>query len=558
MRSIKHGLLVLLVLAALASGHSRPRPDTAPKNEVDNDPDHLPIDSVAPQDAKAAQEDEVNAVQTVIATETKLSSRIQQITEPVELKADKKIADEDVDHPLDLPSGLFEVVDADSVDTRTRQNYASLDAGATILDAAPDTKSPTNVLVPDKDRYMLTPCSNARKWVVVSLSEDVSDAEKRTLWVTVVERVSFPLLLCVILLQVHADAIAVANYEKFSSPVKEFIVLGSVNYPTDTWLVLGNFTAEHSNGEQIFQLDAQQHVRYIKFRILSHYGSEYYCTLSQLRVFGRTFTQVISELERSIDAEVEALDAHEASAAPQLPALPASTEVYVPRISDPMELMSQCLLEKNNTVVAVFYDKPQQMEHYRSHGMCCLVDYTPELIEAEAAASLNADEHLLTISHDPAVSDIVDEGRVYVAGPDSSTNESNVSVTHESDIDASTTNGGASLLSATHNTAVSSTQSLGRLENIFCKERADLREWFWRMENHKNSVNDTVKKSSARTMSAGALRANRKAHFGSSWDDSAIERKTLISDLVGDSQRKFRRHHTKRLSQASLDLKRLK
>ena len=107
MRSIKHGLLVLLVLAALASGHSRPRPDTAPKNEVDNDPDHLPIDSVAPQDAKAAQEDEVNAVQTVIATETKLSSRIQQITEPVELKADKKIADEDVDHPLDLPSGLF-------------------------------------------------------------------------------------------------------------------------------------------------------------------------------------------------------------------------------------------------------------------------------------------------------------------------------------------------------------------------------------------------------------------------------------------------------------------
>uniref|UniRef100_A0AAV1UBU5 SUN domain-containing protein n=1 Tax=Peronospora matthiolae TaxID=2874970 RepID=A0AAV1UBU5_9STRA len=661
MSSIKHALLVLLVLVALASGHSSPRADTAPNNKVDNDPDHQLIDSVTSQDAKAVQEDEVNDVQTVIATETKLSSRIQQITEPEEPKADKKIADDDVDHPLDLPSGLFEVVDADSVDTRTRQNYASLDAGATILDAAPDTKSPTNVLVPDKDRYMLTPCSNARKWVVISLSEDV-----------------------------HADAIAVANYEKFSSPVKEFIVLGSVNYPTDTWLVLGNFTAEHSNGEQIFQLDAQQHVRYIKFRILSHYGSEYYCTLSQLRVFGRTFTQVISELERSIDAEVEALDAHEASAAPQLPALPASTEVYVPRISDPTELMSQCLMEKNNTVVAVFYDKSQQMEHYRSHGMCCLVDYTPELIEAGAAASLNADEHLLTISHDPTVSDIVDDGRVPVAGPDSSTkNESNVSVTHDSDIDASTTNGGASLLSATHSTAVSSTQSLGRLENIFvritkkiqaleanqsvmgkqldevhtnqgaaikmlqsnqetlneqlkeirativnlneyvakqlstneqtllnydrlldearrdnralwnemlivhevittmkagifcaivlsgfiisfyllrllfrcvskCKERADLREWFWRMENHKNSVNDSVKKSSARTMSAGALRVDRKAHFGSSWDDSAIERKTLVSDMVSDSQRKFRRHHTKRLSQASLDLKRLK
>jgi hypothetical protein len=178
----------------------------------------------------------------------------QRISEPDEPRADAELADEDVDPLLDVPSGLFEVVDADSVDTRKRQNYASLDAGATILDAAPDTKSPTNLLVPDKDRYMLTPCSNPRKWVVISLSEDV-----------------------------HADAIAVANYEKFSSPVKDFIVLGSVNYPTDTWLVLGNFTAAHTNGEQIFQLDAQQHVRYIKFRFLSHYGSEYYCTLSQLR-----------------------------------------------------------------------------------------------------------------------------------------------------------------------------------------------------------------------------------------------------------------------------------
>ncbi|KAJ0404322.1 hypothetical protein ATCC90586_007636 [Pythium insidiosum] len=169
-----------------------------------------------------------------------------------------------------------------STGSSKRQNYASLDAGATILDAAPDMKGATNLLVPDKDRYMLLPCERPRKWVVVSLSEDI-----------------------------HADSIVIANYEKFSSTTRQFLVLGSVTYPTDTWVVLGNFTAAPQNGEQVFALDAQHHVRYVKLRILSHYGNEYYCTLSQLKVFGRTFTQVISQLEQSFDADA-ALEAVEA------------------------------------------------------------------------------------------------------------------------------------------------------------------------------------------------------------------------------------------------------
>lgn len=159
---------------------------------------------------------------------------------------------DDLDTGIDIPPSLLEVEDRES--GGKRQNYASLDAGATILDVARDTKSATNLLVPDKDRYMLMPCQNPSKWVVVSLSEDV-----------------------------HADAIALANYEKFSSPVKGFLVLGSVTYPTDTWYVLGNFTAAHSNGEQLFPLDSQHHVRYVKLRFFSHYGDEYYCTLSQLK-----------------------------------------------------------------------------------------------------------------------------------------------------------------------------------------------------------------------------------------------------------------------------------
>ncbi|KUF92799.1 hypothetical protein AM588_10007623 [Phytophthora nicotianae] len=87
-----------------------------------------------------------------------------------------------------------------------------------------------------------------------------------------------------------------------------------------------------------------------------------------------------------------------------------------------------------------------------------------------------------------------------------------------------------------------------------CKERADLREWFWRMENHESSSDDQGKKDG--NMAAGALRVNRKAQFGSSWDDSAIERKTLVSDMVGEGPHKFRRHRAKRASQPAMALKR--
>ncbi|KAE9359854.1 hypothetical protein PF008_g2076 [Phytophthora fragariae] len=650
-----------LLLLALCSVHSIVTPDAPSDPTPSTSADASSGDSAGSQDSEPTQsEAPVGNAQAVADADGASSPR--RITEPDDPKADTELADEDVDPLLDVPSGLFEVVDADSVDNRKRQNYASLDAGATILDAAPDTKSPTNLLVPDKDRYMLTPCSNPRKWVVISLSEDV-----------------------------HADAIAVANYEKFSSPVKDFIVLGSVNYPTDTWLVLGNFTAAHANGEQTFQLDAQQHVRYIKFRFLSHYGSEYYCTLSQLRVFGRTFTQVISQLEKSIDAEVEALDAQIAIPAPQLSALPGSAEVSVPRIPDPTEAMSQCLMEKNNTVVAVFYDEPQRIEHYQSHGMCCLVDYTPEKIEAEVAANFITSEHTATTTADPIDVDIVDST---VLSPGSSlpngASSTNASAsTNGSSANATVPISGAtpvSLLSAAHN-AATSTQGLGRLESIFvritkkiqalevnqsvmgrqleefhahqwaaikmlqanqeslneqlkeirtmildlkesvatelaanqqtlqtygrllddvrrdnialwnellivrevittmkagilcaivlsgfiilfyllrllfrcvskCKERADLREWFWRMENHESTVDDSVHNTPSVDMAAGALRVNRKAQFGSSWDDSAIERKTLVSDMVGDGPQKFRRHRAKRSSQPSTSLKR--
>ncbi|CAH0490028.1 unnamed protein product [Peronospora farinosa] len=619
-------LLLLLTLVALRSVYSIATSDAPSDNsKLREEVDLSSTDSLASQDTDSTQKETLTE-DVQIATDTDVSSNPQRIPETDEPIADAQLADEDVDPLLDVPSGLFEVVDADSVDTHKRQNYASLDAGATILDAAPDTKKNGSSLV-FRRMYMQMllqlPTMKSFRQLLKTLSS----------WVASTIR-----------------------------PIR-----GSCSATLRLHIQMEN---------RFFQLDAQQHVRYIKFRFLSHYGSEYYCTLSQLRVFGRTFTQVISQLEKSIDAEVEALDAKAAIPTPLPSPLPNSAEVSVSHIPDPTELTNQCLMEKNNTVAAVFYDKAQQIEHYRDHGMCCLVDYTPEQIGAEAAAN-NAIEHVPTSSLDLVETDGVD-GAVPVATPVPDKNASNVSVVGGSSFNTTASSSGAvsaSLVPTAHGTAVSSTQGLGPLESIFvritkkiqaleanqsvmgrqleelhthqsaaiemlqsnqeslkeirtmivdlkdnvtkelsayeqtlmnygrllddvrrenialwnemlivrevittmkagilcaiilsgciilfyllrllfrcvskCKERADLREWFWRMEHQESSGGDTGTNN-------GALRVNRRAQFGSSWDDSAIERKTLVSDIIGDGPQKFRRR-TKRSSQPSSSLKR--
>lgn len=128
-------------------------------------------------------------------------------------------------------------------------------------------------------------------------------------------------------------------------------------------------------------------------------------------------------------------------------------------------------MEKNNTVVAVFYDEAQQIAHYRNHGMCCLVDYTPEQTGAEAAATFNANEHVPTSSSDLVEIDVVD-GTVPIARPVPDKNASNVPVVNGSVSNTTAPSSGAvssSLLPTTHGTVGSSTQGLGPLESIFVR-----------------------------------------------------------------------------------------
>uniref|UniRef100_A0A5B6YN45 SUN domain-containing protein n=1 Tax=Davidia involucrata TaxID=16924 RepID=A0A5B6YN45_DAVIN len=136
-------------------------------------------------------------------------------------------------------------------------NYASASKGAKVLAYNKEAKGASNILSRDKDKYLRNPCSAEEKFVVIELSEETL-----------------------------VDTIEIANFEHYSSNLKDFELFGSSVYPTDTWVKLGNFTAGSVKHAQRFVLQDPKWVRYLKLNLLSHYGSEFYCTLSVVEVYG--------------------------------------------------------------------------------------------------------------------------------------------------------------------------------------------------------------------------------------------------------------------------------
>lgn len=139
-----------------------------------------------------------------------------------------------------------------------RFNYADVSHGAKVVASNKDAKGASNLLVPDKDKYLRNPCSAEDKYVVVELAEETL-----------------------------VDTIMVGNLEFHSSNLKSFELLGSPEvYPTDEWISLGGFEAENVRHIQNFTLPEPKWIRTLKLRLLSHYGSEFYCTLSVLQIHG--------------------------------------------------------------------------------------------------------------------------------------------------------------------------------------------------------------------------------------------------------------------------------
>ncbi|KAF4629911.1 hypothetical protein G7Y89_g8231 [Cudoniella acicularis] len=162
---------------------------------------------------------------------------------------------------------------------KERFSYASFDAGATILKTHSGAKNSKAVLIENKDSYMLSECSAQNKFLIIELSEDI--------WI---------------------DTIVLANYEFFSSMIRTFRVSVSDRYPVkiEKWKDVGTYEARNSREIQAFLIENPQiWARYLRIEFLSHYGNEYYCPLSLVRVHGTRMLESWKESE-AIGEEEEA------------------------------------------------------------------------------------------------------------------------------------------------------------------------------------------------------------------------------------------------------------
>ncbi|GAB2296505.1 hypothetical protein Dimus_030619 [Dionaea muscipula] len=167
-------------------------------------------------------------------------------------------------------------------------NYASSAKGAKVVAYNKEAKGASNILGKDHDKYLINPCSVVGKFVVIELAEETL-----------------------------VDTVKIANFEHHSSNFKEFQIWGSLSYPTETWSVLGNFVAANVKHAQDFVLPEPKWARYLNLSLVTHYGSEHYCTLSVLEVYG------VDAIERMLEDLIVTSE----EPAPNQPSKPNSTTV---------------------------------------------------------------------------------------------------------------------------------------------------------------------------------------------------------------------------------------
>ncbi|KAI4165713.1 MAG: hypothetical protein LQ342_000655 [Letrouitia transgressa] len=160
---------------------------------------------------------------------------------------------------------------------KERSNYASFDCAATVLKTNPESKGATYVLLENKDSYMLNECTAKNKYLIVELCDNIL-----------------------------IDTIVLANYEFFSSIFRTFRVSVSDRYPVriDKWRDLGEFEARNAREVQAFLVEEPQiWARYLRIEFLTHFGNEYYCPVSLLRVHGTTMMEEFNHELKSLRGE---------------------------------------------------------------------------------------------------------------------------------------------------------------------------------------------------------------------------------------------------------------
>ncbi|KAL7417379.1 SUN domain-containing protein, partial [Mrakia frigida] len=126
-------------------------------------------------------------------------------------------------------------------------------------------RSPSSLLHKSRDRYMLTPCSSTSHFVVIELCDEI-----------------------------RIDTLEVGNFEFFSSRIKEVRVRagesegeGDGDGEEGEWKDVGTFKLGNVRGLQSFKFPSPTSFhRFLRIDFIGHYGNEYYCPVSLLRIYG--------------------------------------------------------------------------------------------------------------------------------------------------------------------------------------------------------------------------------------------------------------------------------
>lgn len=156
-------------------------------------------------------------------------------------------------------------------------NYASRDCAATVVKTNSDAKGASAILTEVKDSYLLNQCSSPNKFVVIELCQDIL-----------------------------VSLVVMGNFELFSSMFKEVRFSVSDRFPaTNGWKELGQFEGKNIRDVQHFPIENPLiWARYLKVEILSHYGNEFYCPISLVRVHGTTMMEDVKSNEEVVEEPV--------------------------------------------------------------------------------------------------------------------------------------------------------------------------------------------------------------------------------------------------------------
>lgn len=161
-----------------------------------------------------------------------------------------------------------------SAHVHSKYNYASPDCSARIHSSSDQTQHASSLLHKSRDRYMLTPCKADEHWVVIELCDEI-----------------------------RIEALEIAVWEFFSGIVRDVRVSvggaedddelqeavddGEVRGRNTRWKEVGAFIGKNVRGVQTFILNEPTSFhRFIRLDFPSYYGSEYYCPVSQVKVYG--------------------------------------------------------------------------------------------------------------------------------------------------------------------------------------------------------------------------------------------------------------------------------